>query len=71
MRWMGVMVKMNVVTGTTLILSMEWRGSWSILLSKISMGTRHEKVRVEREEDIADEDVSGVNRMRRGPCVVQ
>jgi hypothetical protein len=38
---------------------------------KISMRTRHEKVRVEREKDIEDEDVSGVNRMGRGPCVVQ
>jgi hypothetical protein len=36
------------------------------------MRTRHEKVRVEREEKREeDEDVGGVSRMRRGPCVIQ
>jgi hypothetical protein len=41
-----------------------------MLLFKISMRTRHEKVRIEREDIMADEDVSGVNQTRRGPCVV-
>jgi hypothetical protein len=65
-------MEMMAGTGTVLIMGVEMRvrGRGSILFFKINMRTRHEKVRVEREEDIADEDVSGVNRMEKGPCVV-
>jgi hypothetical protein len=69
------MMNMEMMAGTrtVLIMGIEMRvgGRWSILFSTISMRTRHVKREVEREEKREeDEDVSGVNRMGRGPCVV-
>jgi hypothetical protein len=68
-------MEMMAGTGTVLIMGIEMRvgGRWSILFStiKISMRTRHEKSRIEREKKREeDEDVSGVSRKGRGPCVV-
>jgi hypothetical protein len=69
-----MMMNMEMMAGTRTVLSMEMRvrRRWSMMFStiKISMRTRHEKMKVEREKKREeDEDVSGVNRLGRGPCV--
>jgi len=56
------MMKMNVVTGTRLILRVG--KGWSILLFKISTRTKHEKVR-SREGREDDEDGDGDYEWRR------